>query len=378
MKQQAFATNSISESIVAFAQFSRAHGLNVGIGETIAAFEGLDQLPLENELQLKFLLKPLFCNSPEDRMLFEGLYKLFWDSNPIDLNGKNQTKIAGAKKKKKSSSLVMLGLGNNEGAKEEAKEISGANEAESLRKTDFSKLSDIESKQLEEIAEKLFKEMALRLRRRMKESRHIGKLNLRRTIRRSINTGGEPINLFFKAQKPKRQRLILMLDVSGSMDKYSLFLLRFVFELRNYFRQLEAFIFSTSLIRISEAVAYGQMDATVEALGIQVNNWSSGTKIGECLKDFNEKYGKRILNGSPTFIILSDGLDTGEPEVLAKEMKTIQGKVRKLVWLNPLIAMSGYEPIQRGMKAALPSIDDFRTAHNLDSLLALEKILNDV
>ncbi|MGC5198887.1 VWA domain-containing protein, partial [Aphanothece microscopica] len=139
----------------------------------------------------------------------------------------------------------------------------------------------------------------------MKESPHRGRINLRRTIRRSISYGGEPINLYYRAQKPKRQRLIIVLDVSGSMDKYSFFLLRFVFALRQNFRQLEAFIFSTKLIRISEILAGNRLDYASEVLTQQVDNWSSGTKIGGCLDEFYDKYGKRMLNGSPTFIILS-------------------------------------------------------------------------
>jgi uncharacterized protein with von Willebrand factor type A (vWA) domain len=159
------------------------------------------------------------------------------------------------------------------------------------------------------------------------------------------------------------------------MDRYSFFLLRFLFALRENFRQLEAFIFSTKLIRISGALSGNQLEYATALLTQQVDNWSSGTKIGNCLEEFNDNYGKRMLNGSPTLIILSDGLDTGEPELLGKELQKIQGRSRKLVWLNPLKGMKDYQPIQRGMKAALPSVDDFRSAHNLNSLLELENIL---
>jgi hypothetical protein len=170
----------------------------------------------------------------------------------------------------------------------------------------------------------------------------------------------------------------MLLDVSGSMDKYSFFLLRFVFALRQNFRQLEAFIFRTKLIRISEILTYNQLDYATEILSQQVDNWSSGTKIGGCLDEFYEKYGKRILNGSPTFVILSDGLDTGDPKLLGKTLQKIQLITKRVVWLNPLKGMKNYEPIQRGMSAALPSVDDFRSAHNLNSLLELETILSNV
>ena len=378
MKIQAFSTNSISESIVAFAQFARSHGMNVGIQETQDAFLALNEIKLTNRNSFKYTLKPLFCTSPEEGKLFEKLFLLYWDTNPIDLNDKSKTIIKGAQKKKQPGSIVMLGEGKKETRIEEGKNVAGASETERLRKTDFSKINDIDAKLLEQIADKLFKEMALRLRRRMKENRRRGQINLRRTIRRSISSGGEPIDLFYRGQKPKRQRLVVLLDVSGSMDKYSFFLLRFVFALRENFRQLEAFIFSTKLVRITGAVLENQLEYATALLSRQVDNWSSGTKIGKCLEEFNERYGKRILNGSPTMIILSDGLDTGDPEILRNELKKIHGKTRKIVWLNPLIGMKDYQPIQKGMEAAIPCIDDFRAAHNLESLLELENILRNV
>jgi uncharacterized protein with von Willebrand factor type A (vWA) domain len=375
MKVQAFSASSISESIVAFAQFARSHHMNVGIQETQDALAAIKELGITDRNTFKFALKPLFCTSPEDCGLFEKLFILYWDTNPLDLDPKNKTTMQGAVEKEQAGSLVMMGEGENSDDDQEGKNVTGASEAERLRKTDFSKINDVDAKHLEQIADKLFKEMTLRLRRRMKDSNRNGQINLRRTIRRSIAYGGEAIDLVFRAQRPKKQRLVIFLDVSGSMDKYSFFLLRFIFALRENFRQLEAFIFSTKLIRISGVLAGNQMEYAATLLTQQVDNWSSGTRIGDSLEEFNDKYGKRMLNGSPTIIILSDGLDTGEPEILGRELRKIQGRSRKVVWLNPLKGMKDYQPIQRGMKAALPSVDDFMAAHNLNSLLELENIL---
>lgn len=219
--------------------------------------------------------------------------------------------------------------------------------------------------------------MTLRLRRRMKESHRKEQINLRRTIRRSIGYGGEPIELCRRAQKPKKQRLIVLLDVSGSMDKYSYFLLHFICALRENFRQLEAFVFSTSLVRITKALQPNRIDFVLATISELADNWSSGTRIGECLHEFKEKYGKLLLNGSPTILILSDGLDTGDPVLLGQEMIKLQRRARRIIWLNPLKGMKGYAPEARGMKAALPAVDDFHSAHNLESLLELENILAD-
>ncbi|TAE33004.1 MAG: VWA domain-containing protein [Cytophagales bacterium] len=376
MKLQAFATNSLTESIVAFAQFVRSHGLNVGIQETqdalLAAGTGL----LASRLELKNALKALFCTSPEERLIYDRLFGLYWDTNPIDLReNKNKTTTQGAVLKKTNTTLVLLGSGKTPDTFKEAKTVSGANETELLRKTDFTKVSEVEARKLEEIAQRLFREIAMRLRRRMKESKTNGNVNLRRTIRRSLPYGGEPLDLFRRARKPKKQRLIVLLDVSGSMDKYSFFLLRFIVALREHFRQLEAFVFSTTLIRISKAIQCNQIDTVLDLMNQQANNWSGGTKIGECLEVFYDTYSKRTLNGSPTVIILSDGLETGSPEKLGEQMQRIHRRAKKVVWLNPLKGMTGYEPIARGMAAALPSVDEFKAAHNLNSLLELETIL---
>lgn len=377
MKQQAFATNSLTESIVAFAQFVREHGLNVGIGETGDALQAANTGLLTDRNALRYALKALFCTTPEDRLLFDGLFILFWDSNPTDLREtKNQTKIQGIIQKKTNNTLVMLGAGKTDDVQEEAKTTSGANAVDRLHKTDFAKVNQVDAKTLEELAERLFRELARRLRRRMKASQTDGQINLRRTIRRSIAYGGEPIELFRRAQKPKKQRLIVLLDVSGSMDKYSFYLLRFVVALRQHFRQLEAFVFSTTLIRISKALHNNRIEVILDLLNQQADNWSGGTRIGECLETFHDRYGKRTLNGSPTVIILSDGLETGNPDKLAQQMQRISRKAKKVVWLNPLKGMTGYEPTARGMQAALPSVDQFRSAHNLKSLLELEMILS--
>ncbi len=376
MKQQAFQTNSLSESIIAFTQFLRSHGLNVGIQETQDALHAAEENLLTNRLQFKYALKSIFCNSPEERLVFEKLFLLYWDTNPIDLRErKDKTIVQGLVNKKTNPSLVILGYGKNEVEGEEAKQVSGANETERLKKTDLTQLSAMEADKLEEIARRLCKQMAIRLRRRMKDNRGQGQINLRRTIRHSIAYGGEPLDLLLKSRTPKKQRLIVLLDVSGSMDKYSFFLLRFICALKENFRQLEAFVFSTSLKRISKSLQFNRLDFIMKSISDMADNWSGGTRIGECLHTFNEQYGKRMLNGSPLVLILSDGLDTGETAVLSSEMQYIQRRAKKIVWLNPLKGMKGYEPTAKGMMAAMPSVHDFRTAHNLNSLLELENIL---
>ncbi|MEL6720576.1 MAG: VWA domain-containing protein [Bacteroidota bacterium] len=370
--------NSLSEAFVAFGQAARENGLNVGIQESLEGLRAAENGLLANQIQFYYALKAIYCNAGEEVEVFDELFEWFWQKERNPYKSKTTYKNQSNLQKKGASSLVMLGKGKQEGEGKESKNISGANEVKRLRKTDFSKLSEIESDWLEKIALKLWREMLLRLKRKMKQSSTKGIHDLRRIIRSSIAHGGDPIELKYKNRKPRKQRLIVLLDVSGSMDKYSFFLLRFVCMLRSYFEQVEAFLFSTHLVRITEYLDSKNLETTLRILSARADNWSSGTKIGECFKTFNEEHAKRILNGHSTVIVLSDGLDTGKPEDLAQELKKIKLRTRKLIWLNPLKGMQNYQPIQQGMSAALPELDIFQSAHNLDSILELENFLQNV
>ncbi len=368
---------SLPAAIIAFGHLLREQGVNVGIQETMDAVNAATSGIIADKNNWHYALKAIYCCSEEDGKILDELFDWFWgkERNAIKshIRMKNQSNL----RKQAPASVVMLGKGRNEEnqKEEDSKHVSGANEVERLRKTDFSKLNEMESSWLEEIAMNLWKQMSIRLKRKMKQATGKGRLDLRQTIRRSIAYGGEPIDLRFKRKKPRKQRLVVLLDVSGSMDKYSFFLLRFLCALRAHFEKMEAFIFSTHLIRITDFLNDKNLESTLGMLSRKADIWSSGTKIGACLQHFNEQYAKRILNGHSTVIVLSDGLDTGKPELLATELQKINLRTRKMIWLNPLKGMSGYQPVQQGMKAALPEVDVFRSAHNLNSILELENFL---
>ncbi len=370
---------SLTRSILAFAQFARGHGLNVGVQEALDALEAARYGMLNDPTTFRYALKSLFCCRQEDSDLFDRIFHQFWNlKEPLQRSTRkivNQSVVM----RNQPASLVMMGRGKQSvEEEEEGKNVSGANAVERLRQTDFSKVAEVEKDLLEEIAEQLLREMSLRLRRRLRLSRTRGRVDLRRTIRRSISNGGEPLDLIRRDRRPRKQRLVVLLDVSGSMDKYSFFLLRFVYTLQEHFRQVEAFTFSTALRRITDYLQAHGLPATLELLSQKEDSWSSGTKIGECLRTFNERYAKRVLAGDSLVIVLSDGLDTGPPDELAAELEKISLRTRRLVWLNPLKGMQGYEPTAGGMSAALPLVDTFSAAHNLNSLLELENLLIDV
>lgn len=369
-------SETLRDSVIAFSELARKNGLKVGVQETLDALVAAREGAIVGYEHFRFAVKSIFCCSEEDGEVFDDLYEWFWGSPKNAVKSQITVKNRSNLVKRSAASLVMLGQGKDQGEeKEESRNTSGANAVARLRKTDFSTLSAIDSAWLEEIAMKLWKQMSLRLKRKLKSAPGKGKLDLRRVIRQSIAHGGDPIDLFAKRRKPRKQRLVVLLDVSGSMDKYSFFLLRFVCALKTHFERIEAFLFSTHLVRITPWLNAKNLEVTFRDLSSQADNWSSGTRIGACFQEFNELFAKRILNGHSTVIVLSDGLDTGDPQLLARELMRVKLRTRQLVWLNPLKGMGGYQPIQKGMSAALPNVDIFQSAHNLDSILELENFL---
>jgi len=374
-------TESISEALVSFCRYARECGMHVGLKETEAAIKASDLGMIKDENLFKNALRSILCSSKEETDRFKTIFKTFWETTPrIKYVSKIKTSV-GLYAQEKPGALIMLGEKSKhtrEVENEEGKEMMGASAEEKLRQTDFTKVSDADTRYLEKLAFKLWQEMSLRLSRRHRLAKGAGPLHFRNTIRRSISYGGEPVQLIYKRRKNRKPRLVLFLDVSGSMDKYSFYLLRFTCILQKHFSSLETFIFSTSLLRITGIIREKDLKESLRALSAQVDQWSSGTRIGDCLGDFNREFARQVLHGNTTVIVLSDGLDTGDPQNLAKALRKISLRAKKLIWLNPLKGMKNYRPEARGMKTALPYIDIFKSGHNLESLLALENYLKNV
>jgi uncharacterized protein with von Willebrand factor type A (vWA) domain len=198
-------------------------------------------------------------------------------------------------------------------------------------------------------------------------------VDIRRSIRHNVTRGGDLLTLAYKGRKPQKKRLVILLDVSGSMNLYSLFLLRFAYAMQKHFRRVDTFLFSTIIVEVSDELRSPKLSVALSRLSRKVPEWAGGTKIGGSLQEFNRRAGRRVLSRNTSCVILSDGWDTGNPEVLAAELRKIRTRVQRILWLNPLLGLKDYHPITRGMSAALPFVDIFAPGHNLESLLALER-----
>lgn len=370
---------SFSEAFVGFAQQARNYNLPIGIQDTQESLAAaLYDLWLDRDL-FEYALRPIFCNDQDDYETFTILFNRFWRQKGTRVKQKSDYKNQKKVQMVAKNIAVMLGIGERGedlAEAEEAKTTSGANAIEMAKKTDFSKLTQMQADLLDDISEQLIREMSLRIKRKRKKAKQ-GKVNLGNSIRKNLQYGGNIIKLEKTYPKKEKYRLLVLLDVSGSMDKYSFYLLKFLWALRAHFKAFEAFTFSTQLVRITDHLQERDLAGALAAVSGSVMHWSGGTKIGACLHDFLDQYSKRFLNGKTITIVMSDGLDTGEPEVLQEAAEKLKMCSKKLIWLNPLKGMEGYQPVQRGMQAAMPSISHFSSAHNLNSLLKLEKILSD-
>lgn len=369
-----------ARTIVEFCRFVRARGLSAGVLETLGALDSAVALGFDNWEELKFGLRSVLCSSKDDWDLFEECFREFWGKS----TGEPSTSSNRPKRQERTFRAVardpsfVMSTGSAEDVssdKDGAQAVTGASAREWLSKADFSTLPQSDMAELEKIALRLFKQMSRRLARRRRIGTVRDQVDLRRTIRRNISRGGDPITLRYRERKPRPHRLVTLLDISGSMSLYSVFLVKFLYALQKHFRHVDTFLFSTGLTEITNLFRARRLPDALQALSQQPAGWSGGTKIGGSLREFNQLHRSKLRSGDTLFIILSDGWDTGESGILSAELSALKRRVRRLIWLNPLLGLKDYQPITSGMSAALSHIDVFASAHNLESLLALENHL---
>jgi hypothetical protein len=230
-----------------------------------------------------------------------------------------------------------------------------------------------ETEQVRRLMEQTPWRVAERRTRRLRPAR-AGQIDLRRTARHAIRSSGELMRLFRRRPRVRRRPLVLICDVSGSMERYSRLLMIFAHAIARR-EDLEAFVFSTRLTRITRLLRYRDLDRALESVSKKVHDFSGGTRIGDALADFNRHWARRVLGHGAVVLIVSDGWDRGDPGQLAAELVHLRRSAYRLIWLNPLLGSEGYEPLTRGMAAAVPLCDDFLAAHNLKALEDLGRLL---
>jgi uncharacterized protein len=376
--------------LAGFARTLRDNGFRIGLAETRDALHVLGSPAAARPASLKAALRALFCATHSDWEHFDEIFDAFWQGRDMRRRqiltgalGASQApprRLAEAHVPQAALGLPdrveRRGEANDEVQTDGRGRREGASRVEALSTIDLRHIVDPdEIAATHALAARLARVMRARLIRREQIRRRGRRLDLRRTIHRNVSHGGTLLDLAWRRRKIKPLRLVVLLDASGSMSLYTAFFVRFLHGVVDAFREAEAFVFHTRLAHVSPSLRDRDVTRAVEKLSLMARGIGGGTRIGESLATFNRWHARRVVNSRTALMIVSDGYDTGAPEELAAEMRRLRRRCKKIIWLNPLLGWRDYSPQARGMQSALPFIDLFAPAHNLQSLAALEPYL---
>lgn len=369
----------LQRRLVGFVRHARLNGYRVGVAEEVDAQVVVTRTGIASADRLRWGLRSLLCSNHDDWSRFDDLFDAYWlpgnaasqVSDSVTGSGRNANQGNG----QEQGETALADSGTGSGDSDDEGTRGGASVQELLERADFGQLANSgQMRAVERLVESLARRMRRRLIRRERVQRDGRRLHLRHTLRASLPYGGMPLRLIHRQRRRRQPRLIVVTDVSRSMSMYSLLFLRFARGILGAFRDADAFACHTRLVPISEALRQPDRRRLAENLALISQGFAGGTRIGASLGTLVDDYGQR-LNRRTVLIIISDGLDTGEPDELACQLERLQQRCRRVVWLNPLLGRPGYEPKTGALLAALPHIDLFAPAHNLESLAALESEL---
>lgn len=369
--------SNLLHNLLLFGRLLRGLGLDVNPGRMIDLVNALDMIEIGRKQDFFHTARTLLVHSRDDLQLFDEAFHFFWRKPEegwlIDLPSLQQKVRRKPVVKPPDLRAPQSSPDGGDGLPDpnrppiiEMTLTYSANEV--LRHKDFAELTGEELTAVKQIMAALVWRLGQRRTRRQRPGR--GQLlDLRRTMRRIIRHGGELLHPARKEPKHKPRPLVIVADISGSMERYTRLLLQFIYSLSEGLDQrVEAFVFSTRLTRITRQLRGRELDRALREVSRAVPDWSGGTRIGDALKTFNFEWGRRVLGGGAVVVLISDGWDRGDANTLREEMSRLQRNCHRLIWLNPLLGSPDYEPLTRGMQTALPFIDDFLPMHNLASL----------
>jgi uncharacterized protein len=361
------------EAAVAFARLLRAEGLEVPVGSTLVFVEALESVGMGSRDAVYWAGRATLVRRREDVELYDRVFRAFWQ------------RVGGAAPADEVVEHVTLAVDEADDAADEPED--GRDDdgevitvrysaAEVLRRKDFTEYTTAELAESRVLMEKLrLVGSPKRSRRRVRSSHLRGRPDLRRTVRHALRAGGEPVRRSFTQPGVRPRRLVLLLDVSGSMEPYARALIRFVHAAVVGRTKVEAFALGTRLTRITRELSTHDPDDAITRASAAVSDWSGGTRLGDGLRQFNDEWGQRGMARGAIVVVLSDGWDRGDPAVMAEQMARLSRVAYRVVWVNPLKASPGYAPLAQGMAAALPYIDEFVEGHSIESLETLTEVI---
>ena len=368
--------------VVGFSRALHSAGVEVNAGNLIDLCDSFRYISLHNRSDFYAAARATLVSRYDDLETFDEVFKAFW-ARPIlpddmtltdtDAGGDPDLDVQ-ADVNEVVDTADLQEEAEGEGESEEV----GYSPDEALMGKDLAAMSDREIEQARKVIHEIVNIIAnRRSRRRVPENRG-AELDFRRTWRRNALYGSDGVELMMKRRRIKKTKLMLLCDVSGSMDCYSRFLIRFIYALKREIRDVEVGVFSTRMTAISRLLKTKGIEESLVEVADTVHDWAGGTDIGGCLREFNDQFARDMLHSRTVMIIVSDGWDRGDPDLMRQEMARLRKRVHKLMWLNPLLGTPGYQPLCLGMKTALPYLDYFLPAHNLESLIQLARTLRSV
>jgi uncharacterized protein with von Willebrand factor type A (vWA) domain len=369
---------AVTVRLAALVASMRAGGARLGVGDLLTAHRALNAVDPADRGESRLALRAALCKSHGDLEVFDAAF--------IALFGEPETR-RDAVELPEAASLVVprVGVppppGDHGPAPADGAPVPAAwSDVEILRERDFAELSDAERALAKQLVRRIAVRGPTRRSRRTRPARRRGahppgaRTDLRRTVRASLRYAGEPVERHWREPLVKPRPVVLVCDVSGSMDPYARMLLQYMQTWVAARRRVEAFVFGTRLTRVTRELGGRDPDLAVARAAAAVSDWSGGTRIGDSLAELNREHGRRIGRGSVA-IVLSDGWDRGDPDQLADEMARLARCSHTVIWLNPLKAHDGYEPLTRGMRAALPHVDHFLAGNSIASLEELAELM---
>ncbi len=361
-----------AEIAVAFTHLLRSAGLSVPTSCTHTYAEALCAVGMRDRDDVYWAGRATLARRPEDIDVYDRAFKVFFEDRRGDGADEDEPEPI-------SITIAVDDDTGDDGAEDTAADPSDDpvielrfSAAEVLRHKDFASYSDEELRTAQELMTRLRLVGAPRSSLRLGPAkRATPRPDIRRTMQAAMRSGGEPIRRHFRRPRTRLRRLVLVLDVSGSMEPYARALLRFVHAAVAGRQKVEAFALGTRLTRITRELTSRDPDVALAAAAERVSDWSGGTRLGDGLRDFNDEWGVRGLARNSIVVVLSDGWDRGDPEELAEQMQRLHRVTHRLIWVNPLKVTPGYAPLARGMAAALPHVDDFVEGH---SVAAMEEL----
>ena len=370
-----------ADRLAGFMAHLRMNGFKIGVQETGVALSALSAVNAWDEAEARIALKAVCTGCAQDFGQFDELFAAYWQNLGHERAG--SAKAKGADQARSGQVQDQSGAGSGQAERPDGDRDGEAGQdgegrltgsrVRNLMRVDLREVvapADIAEAQA--VAERLARAIRDRRSRRQRADKQGRRLDLRRVIRASLSSGGEPIRLYHRKRPERPSKLVAILDVSGSMVVYARVFLAFVKGLMTADGQTDAYLFHTRLVRITDALRDKDALRAVNRLSLLAQGFGGGTKIGGNLAAFNKSYAKRLVGGRSVVMILSDGFDTDPPQVLGDALAGLKRRGCRIVWLNPLKGWQGYAPEAAGMAAALPYLDMFAPANTLDSLLALE------